>query len=263
MSKRKPFILITGDDSVRAEGIILVKRIVEGFADFKIIATKDQQSGVGGKINLKDGGRWGKEIVDGVETIWLDGTPGDAVYFAFDYLKQKPDLVICGVNMGPNFSNGNMFISGTVSAAAIASISRKTPTIAFSMDISGDKWFKDHNGEFDEILLEYPGKMIGKFIKLALKKGMAENSFWNINFPKTQTERVKIVKTYKGAQFPNRIIIQNDKYAYNPEFGEIKAPNFTDVKELSKGFITFTPCSIQFTDVTEFMRLRSIKKLFS
>ena len=82
--KNKPFILITGDDSVRAEGSILVKRVVEKFADYRIIATKEQQSAVGAKINLKNGGEWGTEQVDGVEAIWVDGTPGDSVYFAFD-----------------------------------------------------------------------------------------------------------------------------------------------------------------------------------
>ena len=69
---QKPFILITGDDSVRGEGIILVKRIVEKFADYQLIATKDQQSAVSGKLNFR-GGIWGKEDVDGHEAVWVDG----------------------------------------------------------------------------------------------------------------------------------------------------------------------------------------------
>ena len=165
--KNKPFILITGDDSVRAEGSILVKRVVEKFADYRIIATKEQQSAVGAKINLKNGGNWGTEQVDGVEAIWVDGTPGDSVYFAFDYLKKigkKPDLVISGMNLGPNFSDGSLLISGTVCAASIAALSRHTPAIAFSFYDSGKNWLKDHDGEFDEKMLEYPGEVMKKFI---------------------------------------------------------------------------------------------------
>lgn len=262
---KKPFILITGDDSVRAEGIILIKKIVEKFADYKIIATKDQQSGVGAKISLTEGGNYGKEIVDGTETIWVDGTPGDAVYFAFDFLKKKPDLVISGMNMGPNFSDGNMFISGTVSAAAIASNSRQTPTIAFSFNISADKWFAKHNGEFNSRLLDYPGKIIEKFIKLALKEKMPAGVFWNVNLPSEPTDIVKLVQTFKGSQFPNRMEIKKNRYSYKPEFGEVKAPANTDVRELINGYITFAPCRAQFTDQDEYKKFSStsIKKLFS
>jgi 5'-nucleotidase len=259
MSEKPPFILITGDDSIRAEGSILVKKVVEKFADFKIIATKDQQSGVGGKITLKGECKWGTEIVDGIEAIWVDGTPGDAVYFAFDYLKRKPDLVISGMNTGPNFSDGSLFISGTVAAASIAANSRQTPTIAFSFNASGDNWMKIHNGDFNEELIDYPGKMIERFIRLALKHKMPKGDFWNINFPVNPTEKIKVVETYKGAQFPNRVKIVDDKFSYIPEFGSLDiVPENTDVKELSNGFITFTPCRTQFTKQDELERLQGL-----
>ena len=119
----RPFVLVTGDDSVRAEGIILVKRIIEKFADFKIIATKEQQSAVGGKMNFR-GGSWGKEIVDGVETIWVDGSPVDSVKFAFSYLDRKPDMVISGMNTGENVDNSTM-ASGTFNAALQATFCQK------------------------------------------------------------------------------------------------------------------------------------------
>ena len=267
--KNKPFILITGDDSVRAEGSILVKRVVEKFADYRIIATKEQQSAVGAKINLKNGGNWGTEQVDGVEAIWVDGTPGDSVYFAFDYLKKigkKPDLVISGMNLGPNFSDGSLLISGTVCAASIAALSRHTPAIAFSFYDSGKNWLKDHDGGFDEKMLKYPGEVMKKFIKYALEKGMPKGTFWNINFPAEPTNKIKLVSTYDGAHFPNRVKIEGDKYSYIPEFGSMDVAENTDVKELANGFITFTPCRTQFTDQAEFDRLKKlgpIEKLLS
>lgn len=259
MLKEKPFILITGDDSVRAEGTILIKRIVEDFADYKIIATKEQQSAVGGRISLKEGGKWGTEIVDGVKTIWVNGTPADAVYFAFSYLKRKPDLVISGMNHGPNISNGSMYISGTVSAAAISAMSRETPTIAFSFNSAPNRWFKDHNGEFDEELLEYPGEIIRKMIIYALEHKMEKYTFWNVNFPEKPTNQVKYVKALPKGFFPNNITVDRDKYYYIPELGDENPDADTDVSALFGGAISFTPCRLEYTDHEKLQELKKEK----
>jgi len=258
--KKRPFILITGDDSVRAEGSILVKRVVEGFADFKIVATKEQQSAVGAMMNLRDGGEWGTESVDGAETIWVDGTPVDAAYFAFDYFERKPDLVISGMNLGPNFSNGSMLISGTVAASVIAAHSRNTPSIAFSIFAKPERWLAAHNGEFNEDFLKYPGQQMRRILDKFFEAKMPKDTFWNVNFPEKETDKIKIVRVSDEAHFPNRMKIGKNKYGYIPAFGDHKVAKDTDVRELYEGFITLSPCKLEFTNFDE---LRAIEKLFS
>ncbi|MBD3363378.1 hypothetical protein GF362_06700 [Candidatus Dojkabacteria bacterium] len=255
----KPFLLLTGDDSVRAEGLILIKRIVEKFADFQIIATKEQHSACGAKLSLK-GGEWGKEVVDGVEVIWLDGTPADSVFFAFDYLEKSPDLVISGLNFGENVSNG-MCSSGTIGAAIAAAESRQTPCIAFSMVCSSKHWLKDHDGSFDSSLLEYPGEIIEKIIKRALELGIPERIFWNVNFPSQKTSKIEIVRTAEDGYWPNYQDIDDKSFKYRPVVERKGWARGTDSGELVKNSITVTPCKVEFTHRKELQRLKNIKFL--
>lgn len=258
--QKRPFILLTGDDSIRAEGIILVKRVVEKFADCKIIGTRYQQSAVGSKITVSDLCSWGTETVDGSEAIWVEGTPSDAVYFAYDYLELKPDLVISGINMGVNVSN-QIHRSGTVAAAITATQSRYTKSLALSMETPSEDWFRDHDGSFTEKLLEYPGKVLEKIITKAMETEFSKDVFWNVNFPAKATEEIAVVPTGPGDYWENRIII--DRQEYTLTYNKIDPPMITtintDTHQVNEGKITITPCRVDYTDYTE---LATLQKLF-
>ena len=59
----------------------------------------------------------------------MDGTPADCVVLGL-HLTGKPDLVVSGINLGPNLGD-DLTHSGTV-AAAIEGMSFGVPAIAFS-----------------------------------------------------------------------------------------------------------------------------------
>ena len=62
----------------------------------------------------------------------IEGTPADAVILAFNaILKEKPDLVVSGINRGGNMGE-NIYYSGTVGAAMEGAINR-VPSIAISV----------------------------------------------------------------------------------------------------------------------------------
>jgi 5'-nucleotidase len=251
----KPFILLTGDDSVRSEGIILIKRIVQEFADYQIVATHDQMSGVGAAMTFR-GGPWGKETVDGDhEAIWVEGYPSDAVYFAFKYLDRKPDLVISGMNHGENVEDATMIRSGTIGAAHTASATRGVPTIAFSKRVTPGDWDKNHDGEFDEYLLKYPGLIIEQVIKKALKYKFPKDSFWNVNFPAKETSVLKVVPTNFHGSYPNEQAIDQTKYWYDFEVKYTGWREGTDAGEMERGHATLTPCKINFTIDSELNKL--------
>jgi len=257
----KPFFLLTGDDSVRAEGLILVRRIVEKFADVAIIATKEQQSAVGGKLNFR-GGKWGKEIVDDFETVWVDGSPGDAVNFAFDYLDRKPDYVISGMNIGENVDNSTL-ASGTFSAALRASYCRSTPAIALSMEVPIDdpSWLDEHSGNFRQELLDYPGVMLEKIVKMFIERSKSWFGVWNVNFPETAATEIKFCPNYSNNYFLNRINVKSDKtfgYAYDGVNLQDVAPD-SDVRALLDGYIAITPIKWDLTDWEELKKLQKLK----
>src|ERR1019366_8888688 len=62
----------------------------------------------------------------------IEGTPADAMILALHtLLKQKPDLVVSGINRGGNVGE-NVYYSGTVGAAMEAAINR-VPAVAVSV----------------------------------------------------------------------------------------------------------------------------------
>lgn len=243
--KSKPFIMLTGDDSVRAEGLILVKRIVEKFADYAVVATKSQQSAVGGKITFGLPIVWGTEIVDGTTAYWVDGTPSDAVYFGFNKLNKKPDLVISGVNIGRN-TTANIHRSGTVAAVITAVQSFLVPALATSIVTDG-RWFHEHDGSFNEKYLAYPGQMLEIIIKKALSTQFEPYTFWNINFPEEATNQVRVVKTAQQAYWKNDIVMTDDDFSYIDSKFDDLPPN-TDTVALNDGFISISACKIDYTD---------------
>ena len=254
----RPFFLITGDDSVHAPGIILLKRIVEPFADCAIVATKEQQSAKGSGLTFP-GSSWGAEIVDGCEAIWIDGTPSDAVYFAFDYLKQKPDFVLSGVNLGVNIGDA-MHRSGTVSAVVTAAQSRNTPGIAFSLVSAATSWYQDHGKDtvFNEQLLSYPGKLIRTIIEKALTYDFPANSFWNVNFPAEPTSELHVVPTGPGNHWNNNQTIAEDRFTYIYDHQTPETLINCDIKLIHQGKATITPCRVSFTLESELVPLKQV-----
>jgi 5'-nucleotidase len=70
---------------------------------------------------------------EGLEVYSLSGTPVDCVKLAFDYMltSQRVDLVISGINHGPNLG-GDILYSGTVSCAMEGAL-LGIPSIAVSL----------------------------------------------------------------------------------------------------------------------------------
>src|SRR4030043_988938 len=112
-------ILLTGDDGYNSLGTRVLIHHLKDKYDISVVGTKVQQSGVGGKLTLDRSFKWGLKKVDGIEAIWVDGTPVDAIEFAQGYFKKPFDLVISGINWGENVTPA-LISSGTFSAAVRA-----------------------------------------------------------------------------------------------------------------------------------------------
>ena len=169
-------ILITGDDGYNSIGTRLLTHFLKNKYSLKIAATKRQQSGVGGKMTINQKIKWGKSLIDGVEAIWVDSTPADVINFSKQYFKKKFDLIISGMNLGPNISNG-VLSSGTYTAAFRAiNLGLADKALAISLNCSPEEWYKVGNlNENIKSRLNYPGKILMEIINLAI-----QNNFWVI-----------------------------------------------------------------------------------
>jgi len=107
-------VLLSNDDGVHAPGLAA---LAAAFPDDEVwvVAPDREQSASSHAISLH---RPLRIVQVGERRFSVDGTPTDAVYLALNHLLRgrPPDLVLSGVNHGPNLGNDVLY-SGTVAAA--------------------------------------------------------------------------------------------------------------------------------------------------
>ncbi|MDE6585593.1 MAG: 5'/3'-nucleotidase SurE [Clostridia bacterium] len=109
-------ILIVNDDGIEAEGIKHLVNWAKLKGEVSVFAPKVQQSGKSHSIEIHNTYEVKKvDLFDGVEAYSVDSTPADCVRIAVLGMKKKFDLVLSGINNGPNLG-GDIHYSGTVGA---------------------------------------------------------------------------------------------------------------------------------------------------
>ena len=195
--------LICNDDGVTASGIFAAKKAVEDLCDTIIVAPETQQSGIGHALTLYEPLRVKEKILkDGSLAYGVSGTPTDAVTIGlFQILKEKPDLMISGINTGFNIGQAELTTSGTV-GAALEAASFGVPTIAISQEVTRDE-IKFESGEND-VDFTFAQKMLKKITKIVLKKGLPEGiDLLNVNVPENPVDdEFEVVKLGKRMYVP-------------------------------------------------------------
>ena len=133
MDKNKPHILVSNDDGINAPGIDALIMELQKIARVSVVAPSIERSAVGHAITLSDPLRVAEfQKEDRWEGYSVSGTPADCIKIAVcELLKDEPDLVISGINLGSN-TGINVIYSGTVSAATEGTI-LGIPSFAISL----------------------------------------------------------------------------------------------------------------------------------
>ncbi|TEB06912.1 5'-nucleotidase SurE [Pelotomaculum schinkii] len=248
-------ILISNDDGIEAEGINQLRVFLQEDHELFVVAPDRERSATGHKITMDRPLRVKERIYPGSKTKgWaVDGTPADCVKLGLEaLLPAPPDLVISGINFGPNLGTDVLY-SGTVSAA-IEGIINGVPALAVSLAS-----YEYH--DFSEA---------GKFIKeLVAKLGrdIAKNSLLNINIPPCRPRGIKVTKLGQRRYiniFDKRIDPRGKVYFWmggEPFDLDEKDPD-TDVWVVREGYTSITPLHFDFTDHGFISNLKTmIKKL--
>jgi 5'-nucleotidase len=107
-------ILLSNDDGYQAPGITYLAEALRAFAEVTVVAPDRDRSGASNSLTLDNPIR-ATRADNGF--IRVDGTPTDCVHLAITgLLEQEPDMVIAGINAGPNLGDDVLY-SGTVAAA--------------------------------------------------------------------------------------------------------------------------------------------------
>ena len=126
-------ILVTNDDGIESDGLrSLIEKLTSLF-HVTVVAPKSNKSGIGAAFTLQRDIKINKSssIFPNVSTYVIDGTPSDCVCVGMEYLDDKFDLLISGINAGSNLGL-DCASSGTVGAAIISS-TYNLPSIAISV----------------------------------------------------------------------------------------------------------------------------------
>lgn len=114
-------ILLSNDDGIMAEGIKALTIELSKEHEVYVITPDRERSAAGHSLTLHTPIR--VEELDsrfGAKRIWVtSGTPGDCVKIGINAIlseEEKPDLIISGINHGPNLGSDILY-SGTVSCA--------------------------------------------------------------------------------------------------------------------------------------------------
>lgn len=232
-------ILITNDDGVFAEGIITLAKILSEIGNIFVVAPSGQRSAVSHGITVHEP-LVVKEIefpVPVEKAYSASGNPADCVRLGVvDLLPDKPDIIVSGINAGPNFGQ-DVIYSGTVSGA-IEGMFYGIPSMALSLD-----------GTSYDVCQRF----ITEIVKEFMKSNHSPKTIWNVNFPSCSMEEYKGIThaPLSGhSQYPflfNKYASKEKEWYYFPvsEAVGVLEPD-TDVDYVRKGYIAITPLTIKF-----------------
>lgn len=242
MVSRPTRILVTNDDGITAPGLAALHDAMAELGEVTIIAPDAERSAVGHAITTLTPLRVKKVALAGdTSGLAVNGTPADAVRIAILAIcTDKPDLVVSGINLGPNTAT-NVIYSGTVSAATEARI-LGVPSIAVSLST-----FKDP-------IWDTPAHFARRIAAEVLANGLPDNVLLNVNVPNRPLDAVKGIRvTRQGVSgYQERYERRADPRDV-PYYWSASTYRMTDVDEdtdalaVERGYVSVTPVSYDMT----------------
>jgi 5'-nucleotidase len=232
-------ILVTNDDGVYAPGIRALHDAVRHLGRAVIVAPERDKSAVSHSLTMNRPLRV-RQVEEDIHT--LDGTPTDCVTIGMNkILPQKPDLLVSGINPGPNLGD-DISYSGTVSAA-IEGTMYGIPSLAFSL--AGE-------APFD---FETAAGVAWKLAAMALQFGLPEKTLLNINIPQLKPGEIRGIRfTRQGRRiYENAIQETYDPWGRKHYWiggGTVhwSGGEETDEHAVSSGYISVTPIQLDLTN---------------
>jgi len=251
-----PRILLTNDDGFDAPGLLALRQAIKerGWGESFISAPLTERSASGHAVTLHGSIQVQKRFEKGrLIGFAIDGTPADCVKFALSryYGKTPPDLVISGVNPGPN-TGVSVYYSGTIAAAREALFAHIP---AFAVSAAG--FIKSGFDRFAHAAVDV--------VQKTYQTLDSDQFFYNVNIPtRPKTPRGVKITHHAHSRFEERFVplvkrgIHRD-YVLRGEILLLKETGMSDVEALKEGYISLTPCQL---DVSAYSEIEKLEKVF-
>lgn len=237
-------ILVTNDDGIFAPGVEAMVEVLQHFGNVYVVCPDQERSAISHSITIRQPLK-AKAVANFPGTIgaWaVNGTPADCVKLGVEVLlKEKPDFVFSGINIGPNLGR-DLYYSGTMAGAAEASL-YDIPAVAVSLNAFNEKTIK--YGQVKSLFYE----IVETIVRNKIPKGV----FLNVNLPHLSKELCKGVSVvpldmevsryrYVGLNDPHGQVYfwLKDELNVLSEF-----INTNDFGKLKQGYVTISPITLK------------------
>lgn len=242
------YILVTNDDGVQSPGLLALRQALDGIAETVVVAPERNWSAASAARTLFDPLRIDPvAMADGRDAFVCSGTPGDCVALALlGFLERRPDLVVSGVNIGPNLGN-DVSYSGTVAAAREGMI-MGVPSIAVSLDGRRDADFGP------------AAAFAARLAEEAVAQKLTPEVVLNVNVPAGPIKGA--VVTHLGRRvYRDELVVRHDPrgrpyYWLGGGEPEGDLAEGTDTAAVANGYISVTPVHFDLTNQPWLAELR-------
>lgn len=243
-------ILLSNDDGIHSEGLTCLKETLEKDHEVFVVAPEKERTCISHAVTIHKPLRI-KSLSD--NTFCTNGTPADCICLALNkILPKKPDLIISGINRGPNMGQ-DVHYSGTVAAAKEGAF-MGIASMAVSISARDNFYFKDAS------------MVVNRLLELFIRdsKKIFKDVFLNINIPNLPFNKIKgFLVTRLGKRVYNDIVTERidprgNKYYWiggnGDTYEHIEGSDFIAVEN---GFVSITPISL---DITNSYYIDELKK---
>ena len=231
-------ILVTNDDGIFSEGIKVLAESLSILGGVWVVAPDRERNAISHALTLH---RPLRTVNLSPHYYAVNGTPADCVNIGVNLiLKEKPDLIVSGINKGGNLGD-DINYSGTV-AAAVEGALMGIPSFAISLSAESDFKFKPA-ADF--------ALRLARFIS---QKRLPPEILLNVNVPDTGGKEVGKYKiTKQGKNIHNNTIEEKvdprgvNYYWIGRKDEEFEDDDASDIKVISRKLISITPLQIDRT----------------
>jgi len=233
-------ILVSNDDGYQAKGIQTLVKYLSQDHDVIVVAPSENKSAASSSLTLNRGL---KPVKINENTYSIDATPSDCVHLALcGFLKDQFDLVVTGINFGPNLGD-DVIYSGTV-AGAIEGRFLGLPSVAISLA----SWQGEN--------FETAGKVAQKVINKIHVSQLSHDTVLNVNIPDIAYEDIQGFQTTRlGKRHMSEPSVQDKEDVTLYWIGENgkQADNDvgTDFHAINNNYVSVTPLQIDLTKYNE------------
>jgi 5'-nucleotidase len=237
------YILVSNDDGVHSPGLLALRQALSALGETAVVAPDRNMSATGLSRKLYDPLRARPvTLADGSEALSCDGTPGDCVALAvLGLLPRRPDLVVSGINLGPNLGS-DVAYSGTV-AAAMEGAMVGVPAIAVSL-CTRSEW--DFRVAAEAAL---------RLAKAAVSHHLPPGVILNVNVPPGPPRSDVQVQVTRLGRRVYRDVLEvrhdprgNPYYWISGDEPESHLEEGTDVHAVAHGYVSVTPLHLDLTN---------------